>query len=539
MANGFPAAVLLLAAAYGGDASGGAPSGVTIATTCSAEAQARFDQGLFLLHSMMYTEARTEFAAAAKADDRCAMPQWGIAMTWFQPLWSGQPTPQALQTGSDAIEKAKSLAVSERDRAYVMAAAGYYREWPATGTPIRLRNWEASQRELAVRYPGDVEAQAFWALSRLAAADKYDRTYAQQQSAAQALEKLLEQRPEHPGLMHYLIHAYDNPAHAHDATHLAKAYEGVAPNAPHALHMPSHIYVRLGAWPQVVEWNIKSAATAKAQPAEGDRVSRDYLHALDYMAYGYLQMGDDRSAKGVLEQIDPKVLYQLSFGPAAYALAAVPARLALERGEWKQAAGLRARWVDYNWDQFPWAEAVTYAARGLGAARTGDTKAANEAITELERLSARVDLPWWKDRVAIDRDVILAWLAYDRQDTKQAVDLLSAAATREIAAGKDPAEPGHVICAIEQLGFLLLELKRPQEALAAFEASLKDSPKRFNSLSGAARAAQAAKLTEKARSYYSELVEISAPDTDRQAYKDAKAYLSSSRASAALALPGH
>ena len=512
---------------HGGSDKDEQPRGAALPISCDPATQARFDRGFFLLHNMMYTQARTEFEQAAKTDDKCAMLYWGIAMTWFQPLWSGQPTEQALQSGSDAIEKARSIAgTSERDLAYIAAAASYYRDWQKTDSPSRLRNWEAGQRELASRYPDDVEAQAFWAVSSLATADKYDKSYAQQLEVARSLEMMLEKRPEHPGLMHYLIHAYDNPAYAQHAAHLAKEYEDVAPQAPHALHMPSHIEVRLGNWSEVIEWNIKSAAAAKDQPAEGGLVSRDYLHALDYLIYGYLQRGDDQNAKDVLGKIDPEIKYQPGFGPAAYALAAAPARFALERGQWNEAAALTARWVDYSWEKFPWAEAVTHAARGLGAARTGNMTAAQGSIAELDRLEALVDSQWWKDRVEIDRDVISAWLAFNSGETKRAVELLTAAAAREIAAGKDSAEPGHVINAAEHLGFLLLELKRPEEALEAFESALKDSPKRFNSLHGAAQAAAAAALADKAKAYYSALVEISAEGTERQGARDAKAYLS-------------
>jgi 6-phosphogluconolactonase (cycloisomerase 2 family) len=501
-----------------------APRGAALPVPCDAAAQARFDRGFFLLHNMMYTQARAEFEEAGRRGGGCAMAHWGIAMTWFQPLWSGQPTEEALKSGSAAIDKAMSLAgQSERDQAYIAAAAGYYRDWPKTDTAARLRNWEAGQRGLASRYPDDVEAQAFWALSRLATADRYDKSYGQQLEAARSLEALLQKRPEHPGLMHYLIHAYDNPAHAAHGTHLAKEYEGVAPHAPHALHMPSHIHVRLGNWTDVIEWNIKSAAAAREQPAEGGLVSRDYLHALDYLVYGYLQRGDDDSARAVLEKIDPRLKYQPGFGPAAYALAAVPARFALERGQWREAAALTPRSVDYSWERFAWAEAVTHAARGLGAARAGDAAAARASVAELDRLVPLVDSSWWKDRVQIDRDVVLAWLAHGGNDTQRGVELMTAAAAREVAAGKDPAEPGHVITAAEQLGLLLLESGRPKEALLAFEDALKDSPKRLAALHGAARAARAAELPDKVKHYHSELVAVCAPGSGRQACKEATA----------------
>jgi len=522
------ATALLLACCGGGAPAGGRraaePRGAALSISCGAATQSRFDRGFFLLHNMMYSQARAEFEAAIETDDRCAMLHWGLAMTWFQPLWSGQPTEQALHSGSEAIAKARALGGGARDQAYVAAAATYYRDWKTTDTPARLERWEAGQRQLASRYPDDVEAQAFWALSLLATADKHDRTYARQQKAAAFLEKLLRRRPEHPGLMHYLIHAYDNPAHAHHGAHMAAKYGAVAPQAPHALHMPSHIHVRLGNWDQVIEWNEKSASVAKRQPAADGRVSRDFLHAMDYLAYGYLQKGDDRRARETVETIDdPAVRYELNNGPASYALAATPARYAIERGAWVEAAALAVRHVEYSWDKFPWAEAVTHAARALGAARSGDVGQARRSLAEMDRLEALVEARWWKERIAIDREVVRAWLAYGAGDRKTAVDLMRAAATREIAAGKDSAEPGHVIGAAEQLGVLLLELERPAEALAAFRTALEDSPRRLNSLHGAAMAAEATKMHAEARTYYTELVKICAAGTTRAACKQARA----------------
>jgi len=511
-----------------GDASSGPaarPRGAALSISCGAATQRRFDRGFFLLHNMMYSQARTELEAAIQEDGRCAMLHWGVAMSWFQPLWSGQPTEQALQSGSDAIDRARSLGGGERDRAYIAAAARYYEDWKKKDTTARLKSWEAGQRELASRYPDDVEAQAFWALSLLATADKHDRTYARQSRAAGSLEKLLRLRPEHPGLMHYLIHAYDNPAHAHHGAHMARQYGAVAPRAPHALHMPSHIHVRLGNWDDVIEWNQKSARAAREQPADG-RVSRDFLHAMDYLTYGYLQKGDDRRAREAVATIDdPSVQYEPNNGPASYALAATPARYAIERGEWSEAAALPVRHVPYSWDRFPWAEAVTHAARALGAARTGKAKQARRSLAEMERLLLLVESTWWKERIAIDRDVVQAWLAHGAGDAVKAVDLMSAAATREIAAGKDSAEPGHVIGAAEQLGTLLLELKRPREALEAFRTALGDSPGRFNALHGAGMAAEAAGMEAEASAYYADLVARCAGDTTRAAYQHARAYV--------------
>ena len=490
--------------------------------SCGPDTQKRFDRGLFLLHNMMYSQARGELEAAARVDGKCAMLYWGIAMTWFWPLWSGQPTREALTAGAAAVEKAKTLDASEREAAYVAAVAGYYRDWQTTDTASRLKNWEAGQRALATRYPEDVEAQSFWALSLLATADRYDKTYAQQLRAARMLEKLLARRPEHPGLLHNLVHAYDNPAHSHHAVAAADHYKEVAPRAPHALHMPSHIYVRLGRWTDVIRSNIESAAAAREQPAPGGVVSRDFLHASDYLVYAYLQVGDDAKASEALAQLDPAVAFEQDSGPGAYALAAAPARFAIERFDWKSAANLPIRRVRYSWDKFPWAEAVVYSTRALGAARSGDLKAAKRALAELDRLQPLVESPWWRGRIDIEDDVVASWVAHVKGDDRRALELMNAAASNELRAGKESTEPGHVIHAAEQLGFLLLELKRPEEALAAFDAALADSPRRFNSLLGAGQAAEAARQPETARKYYAELVQMSVA-SERPGYKHAKA----------------
>ena len=498
--------------------------GAHLAITCAPDAQTQFDRGFFFLHNMDYVSARKTFEDAAGKHATCAMLHWGAAMTYFQPLWPGQPTKEALGRGADAIARAKAALAnaSPIEADLIAAAAAFYDQWDKTDTQARYKNWEVGQRAVAEKHPDDVEAQAFWALSRLATVDRKDKTYKETLAIAAMLEALLVKRPEHPGLMHYLLHAYDNPVYANKAVAITKTYEVVSPDAAHALHMPSHIHVRLGNWREVIDWNIRSAEAALKHPVDG-RVSRDWLHATDYMVYGYLQVGDDAKASEAAGKIDPATKYELNSGPGAYGLSATPARLALERKQWKEAAALPIRRVDYTWDQYPWAEAVTHAARGLGAAHTGDVKAATAAIAELDKLLPKIESPWWQGRVQIERDVIAAWIAAKR-DPKRAEALLRAAAERELGSGKDNVEPGHVITAAEELGDFLLEKKRPKDALAAYEAALVESPKRLNALFGAGRSAELAGDTAKARRYYEELVQI-APSSTRAARTHAQAYL--------------
>ena len=503
--------------------------GASLAISCGPEVQSQFDRGFVALHNMDYVQARKIFDEARAAHATCAMLDWGLAMTYFQPLWPGQATAESLKDGAEAVARAQasSATATEPERQYIAAVATYYDNYEHTDTAARYKQWAAGQKHLAELYPDDLEAQAFFALSRLANVDKKDKTYAEQLAVAELLQKLLEKRPDHPGLMHYLLHAYDNPKYADHAVDIAHHYEHMSPDAAHSLHMPSHIYVRLGKWQEVIDGNIKSADAALKHPAANGRVSRDFLHATDYMTYGYLQLGDDEHAKAVATKIDPATSYELSSGPGAYALAATPARFALERRMFKDAASLVPRKVPYNWEQYPWAEAVTYAARGLGAARSGDPTTAEKSIVELDRLKPLVESPWWKGRVQIERDVVAAWIAHGRKDDKKAEELLRGAAAKEIASSKDSVEPGHVIPAIEELGDLLLELKRPKEALEAFKTALEDSPRRFNALLGAGTAAELAGDVDQAKTYYAQLVQISSAATTRPGRARAQTFLTS------------
>jgi tetratricopeptide (TPR) repeat protein len=274
----------------------------------------------------------------------------------------------------------------------------------------------------------------------------------------------------------------------------------------------------------VIDWNIKSAAAALKHPVDG-RTSRDWLHATDYLVYGYLQTGDDAKALEAANKIDPATKFELNSGPGAYGLAATPARVLLERRMWKEAAQLAVKRVDYTWDQYPWAEAATQSARGLGSIRSGDVAGAQAAIAELDRLKPKIESPWWQGRIQIERDVISAWISFVKKDVKQAEALMRGASDRELASGKDNVEPGHVVTAAEELGDLLIELKRPADAVLAYKAALVESPNRFNALFGAARASELAGNAEEARKYYKQLVDGSVATSTRPARAQAAAYL--------------
>jgi len=501
--------------------------GIAFPTSCSSTTQARFGKGVFLLHNMMYKQAYAEFESAAQVDPECAMLHWGIAMSQFQPKWPGDPTEDALRTGAAAVERARSMVArsTDRENGYIEAVGAYYENWQNRDRNARKASWHEAQGRHAAAHPGDSEAQIFLALAQLTTSDPYDRAYAQDLRAGEALEKILEQRPEHSGLMHYLLHAYDNPVHAERGVAAAQGYEAVAPDAPHALHMPSHIYVRLGNWEQVIFWNIRSRDSATRQPLPDGKMSRHLLHALDYLVYGYLQVADDESARREAAKVNAQTGWEPNSGPGAYALAAVPARLAIERRAWKEAAALPARSIPYVWDRYPWAEAITYAARGLGAAHNGNIEAAQRSIVELDRLKGLIKESWWQGRIQLERDVISGWVAHRQGMADEAVKRISHAAEQELAAGKLSVEPGHTIYAIEQLGELLLELKRPKEALEVFQRSLEDSPRRFHSLAGAGKAAEMADMQKEAVDYYTALTKIAVDGNKRPQTKHATGFL--------------
>jgi tetratricopeptide (TPR) repeat protein len=457
------------------------------------------------------------------------MAHWGIAMSIIHPLWGERPTEAALKKGQSALAKAKALKPStERESAYVSAAERFFRNWENTAYPAQLAAFEAGFKELHESYPDDIDAAAFYALAHLATAPKADRTFAHQKEAGALLEKLHAKAPEHPGLFHYIIHAYDNPMLADRALVVARGYDKIAPDVPHALHMPSHIFVRLGLWPDAIAWNVRSAAAALRQPV-GDATSLHYAHALDYLIYAYLQRSQDGKAQEVLEKMNAVANFQPSF-ITAYAIAAVQARYPLERGRWAEAAALPLRTHgSFPWGKYPGAESITYFARGIGAARSGDTEGARQAIEALEKLHAQMvqsGESYWAVHADAQRKSVAAWLAFSGDDKKQALKLMREAADLEDSVDKHPVTPSAVLPARELLGDMLLSLKRSAEAIRAYEASLRISPNRFNSLYGAGRAAELAGDKQKANTYYMRLVEISSEaDAETPAIAQARQFL--------------
>ena len=526
---------------------------VHMATSCAPAVQEDIEHATALLYSFFYDEARRVFTDISTRDPKCAMAQWGIAMTLWHPLWT-PPSPEEMTAGREAIAKAKAIGgKTDLERGYIASLEGFYGATAqgasgevglschgSTGGgdhPARAAAYEKAMEQLYAKHPDDVEVATFYALSLLGSASPTDKTLKNQTRATQILEPLFVKNPNHPGIVHYLIHGYDYPPVAEKGLPAAKAYAEIAPWVPHALHMPAHIFTRLGMWSEVISSNLASADASRqyAARAHPDATSFEELHALDYMIYGYLQTGQDAQAKAVVEQVRRvrKTQPEVDFA-ASYAMGAVPARYALERRQWADAAAL----VDPplpTWMKLPLGAGHLAFARALGAARAGRVEEARRAMAQLEQVAAVLTEPrqqYFGKQAAMQVGVVKGWLAAAEGRTAEAEKLLREAADSDDALGKHPVSPGTLLPSRELLADFLLEKGRPKEALVEYEACLKVNPRRFNSVSGAARAAEAAGDREGARRYYADLLAIVAPDATRPEVAQARAYLAGERRAA-------
>jgi hypothetical protein len=485
--------------------------------TCPPELQGDFDRAVALLHSFFYEESERQFAAIAARDPHCAMAWWGVAMSLWHPLWE-PPDSTSLARGWAAIRRADSLGTgSERERGYIGALASFYRDGDRVDHRTRALAYEHAMEQLHASFPADTEAAVFYALALNATLRYSDKTYAQQLRAGAILEPIYARQPDHPGVAHYLIHSYDFPTLAARALPMAQHYTEIAPHVPHALHMPSHIFTRLGMWDEAIWSNLNSAEAGRAYSAthDGGAVYYDVVHAWDYLEYAYLQKAQDSEARMIRDSVLAirRVSHQtLSF---FYALTAVPARYALEHHAWKEAAALELP-PGWSWKRYPWTEATTQFARALGAARSGQPDVARQAIQRLAAIRDGIVNPavlFWADQVEVQRRTAEAWLALSQGRGAEALKSMKAAAALEDSTEKRPVTPGAVLPARELLGDMLLETHHPAEALAAYQAVLRDSPGRFNAIAGASRAALASGQHAVARRYATDLLTL-AKDAD-------------------------
>jgi hypothetical protein len=487
---------------------------VHFATSCNGAAQNDINRAVALLHSFDFSRAVDDFNAALGKDATCAIAYWGIALSdWGNPFAPGKIDKRLQQLGHESAERGEMLgANTARERAYVAAVSNLYRDFEGTPQKARLLAYRDAMDEVAAKYPEDHEAKIFYALALAAGADPTDKTYADQLKAGAILQKLFDEQPAHPGLAHYIIHAYDVPALAQRALIAARRYSQIAPDAPHALHMPSHTFTRLGDWQASIDSNVAAAAAARRQHQTAEE-----LHASDYETYAYLQTGQNeaagriaRSLPEIASRFDPKALLVGAGPPAAgyFALAAIPARYALERRDWQLAEQLALTETP-----FPFADAITWFARGLGAARLGHTVAADQAAAALkliqERLS-KANEAYWARQVEIQALAVTAWSALAVGSNEQALRQMRAAVEMEDRTEKSAVTPGPLAPARELLGEMLLAMNEPAQALQQFAETLKKEPRRFNSLYGAAHAAQLSGSRDTSREYFRELLNVCA-----------------------------
>ena len=503
--------------------------------TCSEKAQVEFNRGVALLHHMTYPQAREAFQQVTATDPRCAMAHWGIAMTLFQPLWPTRPGLEARQRGWEAVQKARALqAPTERERLFVAAAEAFFLEPASSDYWLRIRRWEQATEKVYASFPSDPEAAAFYALAHLATAPSNIISRVHSDRAAEILLGVYERNPDHPGAMHYLVHANDVPGRERELLEITRKYESVAPRNPHALHMPTHIYTRLGDWNGVIRGNRAAAEAALEHPAgdHGEFVWDEFPHAIEYLVYAYLQKGADNEAAVQLELLRTTARLEPTF-KTAFHLASTRARYALERRDWNEAALLAPREpATINWDRFAWPEAIARFARGLGAARLGkvnEARAAAGRLEELEAATRKAGEDLFARNIQVLRLELNAWLAHVEGQRESSVVLMREAAELETSTPKHAVTPGPTLPAHELLGDLLIEQKHPEEALAAYKRSMELYPRRFNGLLGAARAARALGDESLALTFYQELLEVADGGTRQPALKEARTYVAQRR----------
>ncbi|MGH9776911.1 MAG: hypothetical protein ACRD5I_00720 [Candidatus Acidiferrales bacterium] len=498
---------------------------VVFPTSCAAKAQGDFNRAVAMLHSFWYPVAEKAFAEITQREPTCGMAYWGVAMSRFHLLWS-KLSPADAEAGQAALEKARTMVKTDRELAYVNALTEIFRNADKVDHLARLQAYEKAMDNLQRRYSDDTEAAIFYALSLLGTAywSPADKTYLRQQKAGGILEKIFVEQPDHPGVAHYIIHSYDYPPLAEKALPAARAYAKIAPDAPHALHMPSHIFTRRGLWQDSIASNQASAAAAHQANWVGQE-----LHAMDYLTYAYLQGAQDAEARKILDAVPGLQDNSSRYAQGPYAVAAMPARYVVERRAWKEAAALTVPEGVFPGGPLCWAEATLYFARGLGAARSGDAAGARESVKQLDRcreaLAASKD-ELWGAQVEVQRGAVGAWVALAEGKKNEALAMMRAAADLEDSTDKSGVTPGAVVPARELLGEMLLELKRPDEARREFEATLEASPNRFRALYGAARSAESADDAEGASAYFSKLLALcERADTERAELKEARSFL--------------
>ena len=489
---------------------------VSFALSCRYDLRETFNLGLSLMHSFEYAEAEKAFVSVLDQDPECLMAYWGTAMSILNHPLSFKQNSKSLERGEKLLKVAQTLTPNnEREKDYIDAVTVYFNDWQNLDTKTRKLNYESKMEELYNKYPGDVETAVFYSLAVLATADLNDKSYNKQKKSGKILEKLFETNPNHPGIAHYIIHNYDSPELAHLALNTARKYAVIAPASAHAQHMPSHIFTRLGLWNESIKSNIDSANSAVCY-AESVNPNANWvseIHALDYLVYAYLQMGDNVRAQSEMNKImEIKEVFPSDHFASAYALIAVPSRLAVENKDWELATELELPKTNLDWDKAPWPKAMLHFSRALGFTNTGNSSKAQKELDILINLRNRLNEAknsYESGQVTIQIESIKGWIEYSKGNTEKAIEYMKLASKLESETSKAAVTPGEIIPAEELLADLYMLTGRHKEALKSYELNLKGRPFRFNGLYGAAKAAQKLDNNELAAYYFEKLIEVS------------------------------
>jgi tetratricopeptide (TPR) repeat protein len=505
---------------------------VQFITSCSEKTKQDFDLAIALLHSFEYDEAEKVFAKIIEEEPECAMAYWGVAMSNYHQVWPSPPTEAELKKGTKAILIAQSLSnKSQKEAGYIKAIASFYKDWNTIDHRSRTLIFEKEMEKLYASYSADKEVAVFYALSLVGAADPADKTYAKQRKAGKILSALYPNEPNHPGIVHYIIHTYDYPELATLALPAARKYASIAPSSAHAQHMPSHIFTRLGLWEECIKSNLVSTSSAKcyAETAGIKGHWDEELHGMDYLVYAYLQRGENELAKQQCDYLKTiKEVYPANF-KVAYAFAAIPSRYYLENKLWKEAATMELHPADFPWHKFPWQKAIVHFTKLMGAVHTNQLDFAKTELKKLDSirqlLLAEKDV-YKANQVLIQLKTGEAWIFFKEGKTNEALQQISTAVELEDKTGKSPVTPGEIIPARESLADMLLLMNKPADALNAYQANLKTHPNRFNALYGAGLASEQSGDKNKANEYYRQLlISTNSPHSNRPELERAKSFL--------------
>ena len=504
---------------------------VEFALSCKYATQKTFNLAISLLHSFEYEEAEKAFVKVIDEDPNCPMAYWGVAMSIYHTIWF-EPTDEVLKKGSKIIEIAQTLPKTEREQDYLDAIGAFYKDWDKVDHKTREKRMADKMEENYLKYKDDSEAAIFYALALKSTADSDDKNFTNEKKAGKILESIFPDQPNHPGIAHYIIHNYDNTELAHMALIPARRYAEIAPSSAHALHMPSHIFTRLGLWDESIKSNVYSASAAQcyAQEVEMDGVWANEIHAMDYLVYAYLQKGDNANAieqRNYMQSIYDVNPHNLS--AISYPFAAIPVRIALENKQWEEAANLELHDSEIEWDKFPWQKSIVHYARALGATHIKDFESAEKEIDTLQALRQVLinrDKKYYANQVMIEIKSSQAWLSFAEGNQEKAISLMKEAADMENNTQKHGVTPGEVLPSTELLGDMFLAINKPQEALNAYKLNLKARPNRFNSIYGAAISAKRIGDDEKARQYFETLLTLTeGTNSDRPEIEEAKSFL--------------